>query len=413
MLGGLSEKGVPDELRSLYWKVLLGFMPEDSTEWEQTLAAKRAQYWGFCEELIVVPDKVMEVKKRQETPPVEVPEGGVEGAGAVEETEGKDENDEEEADHPLCSSTSSPWSVFLHNKSLLQTIDVDLPRTMPSLHFFNHDAPDTSLTPTEHNTSPETLSRMNTMEPTQGKPFTKSQQHLRRLLFIFVKLNPGLNYVQGMNEVSGHLFYAFASHLSRPYVPCAVCAAKEAERKEAKGEKEGEEKESKGPSCVSCYARSHCQTMADAEADAFFAFTVLMSHLGGNFCRSLDTDVSGITGSLKGYIEVFKRCDPVLQAHMESKNLKPEFYCFRWVTLLLSQEFMVPDVLRVWDFLFGEVEEINTRLWYVCVSMSMSLRDELLACDFSEGMQKLQDFSHRCVDGFIFEARELMELHRK
>lgn len=38
---------------------------------------------------------------------------------------------------------------------------------------------------------------------------------VERILFIFSKLNPGVNYVQGMNEVIGPIYYVFASD-SRP-----------------------------------------------------------------------------------------------------------------------------------------------------------------------------------------------------
>lgn len=36
---------------------------------------------------------------------------------------------------------------------------------------------------------------------------------MRRLLFIFAKLNPGIRYVQGMNEVVAPLLYVFANDL--------------------------------------------------------------------------------------------------------------------------------------------------------------------------------------------------------
>ncbi len=35
------------------------------------------------------------------------------------------------------------------------------------------------------------------------------QEALKRILFIFAKLNPGIRYVQGMNEVLAPLYYVF------------------------------------------------------------------------------------------------------------------------------------------------------------------------------------------------------------
>lgn len=39
--------------------------------------------------------------------------------------------------------------------------------------------------------------------------FIYLQEALRRILIIFAKLNPGIRYVQGMNEVLAPLFYVF------------------------------------------------------------------------------------------------------------------------------------------------------------------------------------------------------------
>lgn len=34
---------------------------------------------------------------------------------------------------------------------------------------------------------------------------------VERILFLYAKLNPGQSYVQGMNEILGPIYYAFAS----------------------------------------------------------------------------------------------------------------------------------------------------------------------------------------------------------
>lgn len=41
------------------------------------------------------------------------------------------------------------------------------------------------------------------------KYFPYFQEALRSILIIFAKLNPGIRYVQGMNEVLAPLFYVF------------------------------------------------------------------------------------------------------------------------------------------------------------------------------------------------------------
>ena len=70
-------------------------------------------------------------------------------------------------------------------------------------------------------------------------------------------------------------------------------------------------------------------------------------------------------------LEWFGKCNiakPLTK--QESKGLKTQFYCLRWLTVLLSQEFNLPDVLRLWDTLFGDPNRFQL-LHYVSCSMIM------------------------------------------
>jgi len=45
-----------------------------------------------------------------------------------------------------------------------------------------------------------------------------NQEALKRILFIFAKLNPGIRYVQGMNEVLAPLYYVFKTDVDEANV---------------------------------------------------------------------------------------------------------------------------------------------------------------------------------------------------
>lgn len=47
------------------------------------------------------------------------------------------------------------------------------------------------------------------------------QEALKRILFIFAKLNPGIRYVQGMNEVLAPLYYVFKTDIDETNVVSA------------------------------------------------------------------------------------------------------------------------------------------------------------------------------------------------
>ena len=106
---------------------------------------------------------------------------------------------------------------------------------------------------------------------------------LTRILFIYAKLNPGLQYIQGMNEILAVLYAVF--HDDR-----------------------------------SDFMRENM------EADLFFTFTNLMAEIRDRFCRTLDQEESGITGKIDQFAEVIERRDPTLYKHLERHKIHPQFF---------------------------------------------------------------------------------------
>ena len=84
-------------------------------------------------------------------------------------------------------------------------------------------------------------------------------QELQRLLFVFSKLNPGLDYVQGMNELAAPLYMVFKGN-----------AASDSDA-------------------------------ANAEADTFFCFVSLMtlSEMRDLYTKSLDASNTGVKAVLR------------------------------------------------------------------------------------------------------------------
>lgn len=108
----------------------------------------------------------------------------------------------------------------------------------------------------------------------------------------------------------------------------------------------------------------------NAEADSFFCFTNLMSEIMNNFIKTLDKSNVGIVHQIHQLSTLLSEKDPELWENLESKGLNPQFYSFRWLTLLLSQEFELPEILRLWDTLFSDKNRFQF-LKYVACSMLM------------------------------------------
>ncbi|KAF9606181.1 hypothetical protein IFM89_023636 [Coptis chinensis] len=139
-----------------------------------------------------------------------------------------------QGEHPLSLGKTSIWNQFFQDTEIIEQIDRDVKRTHPDLHFFSGDS-----------------------------SFAKSNQEaLRRILIIFAKLNPGIRYVQGMNEVLAPLFYVFRNDPDE-------------------------------------------ENAASAEADTFFCFVELLSGFRDHFCQQLDNSVVGIRSTITKMSQLF------------------------------------------------------------------------------------------------------------
>lgn len=189
---------------------------------------------------------------------------------------------------------------------------------------------------------------------------------LRAILFLYAKLNPGVGYVQGMNELLGPIYYAFATDPSPAW-------------------------------------RAH------AEADAFFCFTQLMSECMNGFLKTLDHSRVGVQGQMAELNALLKRKDARVWAALERLGINPQFYSFRWLTLLLSQEFELPDVLRLWDTLLADPRRFE-HLRYVCVAMVVNVRDRILGADFASALRVLQNYPRECtIDELLELAKQVAQ----
>lgn len=194
---------------------------------------------------------------------------------------------------------------------------------------------------------------------------------LERILYIYAKLNPGVGYVQGMNEILGPIYY--------------VCAH------------DKEDCLLEGP--------------LHAEADAFYLFTAVMGSVRDQFVKQLDHDSRvGVKATLNILETKLFQVAPDLANDLNKKGLNSAYYAFRWITLLGAQEFDLPDVIRLWDALLSHTplylgsengipnlsnglatSPLNTMIM-VCVAMLCLTRPVLMSGSFTDNLQLLQSY---------------------
>ncbi|XP_058074457.1 uncharacterized protein LOC131223159 isoform X2 [Magnolia sinica] len=147
---------------------------------------------------------------------------------------------------------------------------------------------------------------------------------------------------------------------------------------------------------------------SNAEADSFACFVRLLSDSVDHFCEQLDNSSVGILSTLARLAELLKANDEVLWWHLEISNkVKPQFYAFRWITLLLTQEFNLHAIMRIWDSLLSNPFGVQEMLLRVCCAMLLCVRSELLKGDFAANLKLLQHYPHINIEYLLQVAQEL------
>jgi hypothetical protein len=293
--------------------------------WMETLKKNQELWEGFVQDLVINPrDEYNKSLK----------------ASAASEASTSNGHAEEviddplsDCDHPLSLDRKSTWNAYFKDCELQAEIRKDVSRTFPTLHFFR-----------------------------QGRE--AHLESLERILFIWCKLNPGVSYVQGMNEVLGPLYYLYAIDPRNQ------------------------------------------QNRAGAESQAFFSFMNLMSEIMNNFIKTLDKSDMGIVHQIGLLGLLLQEKDPQLWKDLEKKKLNLQFFAFRQLTLLLSQEFELPEVLRLWDTLFSDPNRFEL-LRFTCCAMLMLQRETLLKGDFAENLKLMQSYPPSDIEEIISFANEL------
>jgi TBC1 domain family member 13 len=372
----LAFDGVPDTalMRGVYWRLLLGFLPPNRALWDSAVQERRALYAEFVRDLTVDPSRD---SKGDDTlhPLVQTSE-----SGEPEEKEHVRLTDERSSS--TIGVKKTVWEQYFEDSEIQEEVDKDVRRTLPHLHFFNSD--------------PETGS-------------TEHYEALKRILFVYAKLNPGIRYVQGMNEILGPLYYVVVAPGERQLHRQQQLSRAEgmAKGEDADGEKDADDFVGVGKEAAALlFPESVPGELGGCEADAFFCFTSLMAEIRDNFLKTLDRSETGVQGSIRRFERLLRKVDQEVWTHLERQSINPQFYSFRWITLLLSQEFDLPDVLRLWDSCFADENRFDF-FYFVCVGMLSYMREDILDGDFASNLKLLQNYPIQDVNVLIKRAQDV------
>ena len=335
-----SEDGIPDEipiLRSIVWKINLGYLSINNEEWENIFAEKRNSYFYYKN---IIQKNLLEEFK------------------LFENYSNMSKEEKEDLDKKT-------------NKLLLEQICKDVNRTHNQLDFF--------FKPTDENnklSQKELIQLMDNRRNCSMKDINDiykiniKETHadvIARILFIYSKFFPDISYVQGMNEIIAPIYYVFS--FDKTY---GVEASVE-----------------------------------NIEADVFWTFNSLMEQIKNNFNSEKNQDDTGIGGKVQKFKKMLQIMDLQLYQHFEAFNVEYYTFAYRWFILFFSQEFLMIDILRLWDYLFSSDDKFFN-CYFVSLAVLELKRDDLLVSDLSGILSNLKSFKGLNIEEIISLAKEVL-----
>ena len=146
----------------------------------------------------------------------------------------------------------------------------------------------------------------------------------------------------------------------------------------------------------------------------FFLFAAIMNFVIDMHIKEMDNCEHGIMGRMMTLNRYLKVADLELWRKMEEENILPHYYSFRWLALLLAQEFALNDTIKVWDFLLSYDGTKRFFLLYsLCVAILKIRKPSIMSGDFITTLPLIQKLRDLEVDGVIKLGLKLYEKYHR
>jgi hypothetical protein len=239
------------------------------------------------------------------------------------------------------------------NKALLEQIRKDVNRTHNQMDFFfksideNNQLSKKELMEMMENRINCSMKNINDIYKINIKE--THADVIVRILFIYSYFFPDLSYVQGMNEIIAPIYYVFS--FDKTY---------------------GVE-----------------SSIDNIEADTFWTFNCLMTQIKDTFNREKDGEDIGLSGKVKRLKSMLEIVDPQLYNHFERYKLEFSNFAYRWFILFFSQDFLMIDILRLWDYMFAPEDKFEN-CYFISLAILLIKKDELLVSDLTGILSNLK-----------------------
>lgn len=188
--------------------------------------------------------------------------------------------------------------------------------------------------------------------PEDTSPLGSIAQYLRileRILFIFARLNPGIGYVQGFNELILPIYIVFFKAKSLFDDDMAIL---------------------------------------EAIAFQFFQKVVVDTRIYEFFDNKEESSL--VLRHLEGFEDLQKKHLPKASSIITCLKIHPLYYCNRWFSLLFAREYEFPEYLPIWDALFARYDSFCSFLLYLGIAHLRTIEDLMDESNYCKTITALQ-----------------------
>ena len=375
--------GLPEDLpslRALIWKINFKYLPKNIKKWDSTLKNMRKQYKEIKEAYLI--------RQKEEIKIFEEIEIKIKNENSIKDNNIKKcynlliENQNTEKTMKKCPTQNclrsknealelketketeteidSTNDLLLLAKCtdrlLLEMINKDIIRTHSFFHFFSKTA-NKNIKLNQEELNGLNSHKKNLIYQDFKQVYTKGRKNseilkfethsdvLERMLYIFAKMNKDVGYVQGMNEIISPIYY--------------------------------------------CYSLDKTCDLDSIEADTFWSFSLLMEDIKKHFININDKKKGGICDKVNLFELMVSKIHKDIFIKFQNNKIRIFQFAFRWINLFFSQQFILPDLIRIWDAIFCE----NDRYYftfYLGLAILEYKKNGLLSKKFFDTVEELQ-----------------------
>lgn len=166
---------------------------------------------------------------------------------------------------------------------------------------------------------------------------------ITNILFIFTKCQT-LKYYQGMNEILAPLIYCF-------------------------------------------YLDKNQYFSKNLEADVFYCFQEIMKHLELWF---VDNYIN-VPNKIREFEKLLQQRDEAVYNAIKKNNIDFNFFLFRWCSLCFSQEYEIPEILRIWDSAFSSGKNLSDFFMYYSLAILKLNHEKIVRYEMTQIMILVQE----------------------